>query len=154
MHKHAFLRLQIFDKTKTLCFVEESDDTRSDEISGINFTCLGCADLHILGSYYPFDITWIRRLGRKVAIFIDISHHFFEGLSLGGLCLALLHLLLLILALLHLFLVSFFFTYRFSKISHTSLICLLNCKGLLFIPHIRILGFFTYIRLIVSILAR
>src|SRR5258707_14533231 len=116
MHKHAFLRLHVFYEPKTLCFVEESDYARSDEISGIKFTCLGCADLHILGSYYPLNITWIRRLGRKVAIFIDISHHFFEGLPLGGFCLALFHLLLLILALLHLFLVSFFFTYRFSKI--------------------------------------
>src|SRR5258708_32258988 len=107
MYEDTILRLQIFDKTKTLCFVEESDYARSDEISGIKFACLGCADLHILGSYYPFNITWIRRLGRKVAIFIDISHHFFEGLPLGGFCLALFHLLLLILALLHLFLVSF-----------------------------------------------
>src|SRR5258708_38188498 len=145
MHKNAFLRLHIFNKAKTLGLIEEGNNARSYKVSGVKFSCLGCAYLHIFCSHNPFLITWIRWFRRKIAVLIDISHHFFEGLPFSGLCLALIHLLLLVLALLHLFLVSFFFTYRFSKISHTSNYCLLKCKGPLFIAYIGILGFFSCI---------
>src|ERR1700730_2642897 len=120
MYENTFLSLEVLDKTKTFCFIKESN--HSGSYGFFRFTGLLFWDtyLHIfqlIGFLFP----WIRRNGGNISVFIKVSHHFIQGFPFLRICFAFFHLFLFILPLLCPFLFFFLLTKGFLRFPHNFL---------------------------------
>src|SRR5215831_15020671 len=99
MQENIFMGTFIFNKSKTLVFVKESNHPCCDQIIFFNRLLFWSTYLYILLLKHLLFMC-IRRRRRNISVFINVGHHLFQCFSFFSICFSFRHLFGLVLLLL------------------------------------------------------